>query len=176
MFCFNKKSGGTEGETTPNALLDVVKNGWGQTCSYWTHNNPFVCIDTENGMIVLTFTIIANVNARMAGVTNINMNPATYILTVNKDKKIVRWDVICDVNNKDLIKTLTNLGVDFPKVEGDPMFITREEGEAFAAKYLKALSDGFLNNSHAEKCHKVVADNVSWEWSDGTKVCCCSLL
>eukprot|EP00956_Cyclotella_meneghiniana_P040525 scaffold198274_cov53-Cyclotella_meneghiniana.AAC.1 len=97
------------------------------------------------------------------------MNPATYILTVNKDKKIVRWDAIWNNKNEDALKALTDAGVDFPKVEGDQMLITREEGEAFAAKYLSAISNGFLNNSHADKCHDFVADNVTWDWSDGTK-------
>ena len=168
------QSDGSEGENTPNALMDIMKNGWGKTSSYCTHTKPFVCVDTENGKIVITVNLIVNVNARMTGVTNIVMNPATYILAVNKEKKIVRWDAIWNNKNEDALKALTNLGVDFPKVEGDQMLITREEGEAFAAKYLSAISNGFLDNSHAEKCHDFVADNVTWDWSDGTKVCVAS--
>jgi hypothetical protein len=38
-----------------------------------------------------------------------------------------------------------------------------------SAKYLKALSDGSLDNSYAEKFRDLVSDNVSWDWSDGTK-------
>ena len=114
--------------------------------------------------------MIANVNARKEGVTNIVMNHATYILMVNNDKKIVRWSGIWDNNNDDVIKALKLVGVDFPKVENAPMLITRAERDAYAAKYLKAISDGFLDNSHATKCHDFVADNVSWDWSDGNKV------
>ena len=147
-----------------------MKNGWGSTGSYCTYTKPFVCVDTDNGKIVLTFTMIANIDARMAGVTNIIMNPSTYILTVNKDKKIVRWEGIWNNNNESVLKALTNLGIDYPKVADDQVIITREEGETFAAKYLKAISDGYLDNSHAEKCHDFVADTVSWDWSDGTKV------
>jgi hypothetical protein len=62
--------------------------------SYATHTKPFVCVDTENGRIVVTFTMIANVNARREGVTNIVKNTVTYILVVNKDKKIKRWSSV----------------------------------------------------------------------------------
>jgi hypothetical protein len=138
--------------------------------SYVTHTKPFVCVDTENGIIIATFTLIANVNARREGITNITMNPVTYILMANTDKKIVRWSAIWDNNSEDNLKAFAKIGVDFPKTENEQILITRAEGEAFAAKYLKAISDGFLDNSHAEKCRDFVADNVSWDWSDGTKV------
>lgn len=115
--------------------------------------------------------MIANVNARMEGVTNIVMNPVTYILMVNSEKKIMRWSGIWDNNNDDVIKAIKSVGVDFPKVDNSPVLITRAEGETYATKYLKAISDGFLDNSHTKKCHDFVADNVSWDWSDGTKVC-----
>ena len=164
------KSDGSEGTGSPEVLFEVLRNGWGKTSSYSTHSKPFICVDTETGRIVITFVMIANVNARKEGVTNIVMNHATYILMVNNDKKIVRWSGIWDNNNDDVIKALKLVGVDFPKVENAPMLITRAEGEAYAAKYLKAISDGFLDNSHAVKCHDFVADNVSWDWSDGNKV------
>jgi hypothetical protein len=150
--------------------MDIMKNGWGMVSSYVTHTKPFVCVDTENGRIVVTFTVIANMNARREGITNITMNPVTYILMANTDKKIVRWNAIWDNNSEDNLKAFAKIGVDFPKTENEQILITRAEGEAFAAKYLKAISDGFLDNSHAEKCRDFVADNVSWDWSDGTKV------
>jgi hypothetical protein len=111
-----------------------------------------------------TFTMIANINARMEGVSNIIANPVTYILMVNKDKKVVRWSGIWDNNNEADIKAFEKLGVSFgfPKVENAPMLITRAEGEALASGYLKAVSDGFLNNNHAELCRDFVAENVSW--------------
>lgn len=135
-----------------------------------THMKPFVCVDTENGRIIVTFTMVANVNARREGVTNIIMNPITYILIVNEDKKVVRWDSVFDNNNANATKVFAKLGIDFPKAENSQMLITRAEGEAFATNYLQAISDGFLDNSHAEKCRNFVADHVSWDWSDGSKV------
>jgi hypothetical protein len=137
--------------------------------SYVTHAKLFVC-DTEKGRIVATFTMIANVNARREGVTNITAHPMTFILKVNKDEKIERWSSIWDNDNEDCLKAFAMLGIDHPKAEDEQMLITRAEGEAFAAMYLKAISDGFLDNSHTEKCRDFVADNVSWDWSDGTKV------
>jgi hypothetical protein len=158
------QSDGTEGEGSPDVLFDIWKNGWGKTSSFVTHTKPFICVDTGNGRIVITFTMIANVNARMEGVSNITANPVTYILMVNKDKKVVRWSGIWDNNNEADIKAFEKLGVGFgfPKVENAPMLITRAEGEAFASGYLKAVSDGFLNNNHAELCRDFVAENVSW--------------
>ncbi|KAL3775189.1 hypothetical protein ACHAWO_003805 [Cyclotella atomus] len=93
----------------------------------------------------------------------------TFILKVNKDEKIERWSSIWDNDNEDCLKAFAMLGIDHPKAEDEQMLITRAEGEAFAAMYLKAISDGFLDNSHTEKCRDFVADNVSWDWSDGTK-------
>ena len=142
--------------------MDVLK-GRGKISSYRTHTKPFICVDTENGTIILTFTMIANINGRMDGVTNITMS-----LTVNSDQKIVRWDGIWD--NKDVRKVLTKLGIDSPKADVVQILLTHQEGEHFAAKYLQAISDGFLDNSHADKCRDFVADNVSWDWSDGNKV------
>lgn len=168
FFVFLKQSDGAEGNGSPD--FDTLKNGWGMTCSYATHTKPFVCVDTESGKIVVTFTMVANVNARMEGVTNILMTPITYILMVNKNKKVVRWDSIFDNNNEDMLKIFAKLGIDYPKAENKPMLITRAEGEAVALKYLQAISDGFMDNSHAEKCRDFVADNVSWDWSDGSKV------
>lgn len=52
------------------------------------------------------------------------------------------------------------------------MTITVAEGEAFAARWLKACADGFHNNNnnHRETMKGLLADNVSWSSSDGTKV------
>lgn len=144
-------------------LADVFKNGWGMVSSYVTHAKLFVC-DTEKGRIVATFTMIANVNARRKGVTNITVHPMTFILKVNKDEKIERWSSIWDNDNEDCLKAFAMLGIDHPKAEDEQMLITR------AGREVKAISDGFLDNSHTEKCRDFVADNVSWDWSDGTKV------
>lgn len=159
------------GTGSPAELMDALKNGWGMVSSYTTHTNenPFVCVDTGSGRIVVTFTMIANVNARREGVTNIVMIPVTYILMVNKNKKILRWSAIWDNNNEACLKAFAKLGIDLPKAENEQILITKAEGESFAAKYLKAISDGFLDNSHADECRDFVADNVSWDWSDGSK-------
>jgi hypothetical protein len=84
--------------------MDILKNGWGMVTSYVTHTKSYVCVDTENGMIIATFTLIANVNARREGVTNIAMDPETHVLMVNTDKKIVRWNAIWDNNSEDNLK------------------------------------------------------------------------
>jgi hypothetical protein len=55
--------------------MDVFKNGWGMVRSYAAHTKPFICIDTENRRIVVTFTLIANMNARSEGVANNVKNP-----------------------------------------------------------------------------------------------------
>ncbi|KAL7508891.1 hypothetical protein ACHAXN_005972 [Cyclotella atomus] len=57
-----KSPDGAEGKGGPDALIDLVKNGWVMVSSYGTITKPFVCVDTEYGRIVVTFTMIANVN------------------------------------------------------------------------------------------------------------------
>ena len=52
------------------------------------------------------------------------------------------------------------------------MTITVAEGEAFAARWLKAQADGFHNgkNNHKDTMQDLVADNMKWSWSDGNQV------
>ncbi len=52
------------------------------------------------------------------------------------------------------------------------MTITVAEGEAFAARWLKAQADGFHNgkNNHKDTMQDLVADNVKWSWSNGNQV------
>jgi hypothetical protein len=52
------------------------------------------------------------------------------------------------------------------------MTITVAEGEAFAARWLKAQADGFHNgrNNHKETMQGLFADHVKWSWSDGNQV------
>lgn len=52
------------------------------------------------------------------------------------------------------------------------MTITVAEGEAFAARWLKAQADAFHNgrNNHKETMQGLIADNFKWSWSDGKQV------
>ena len=102
----------------------------------------------------------------MEGETNIVVDPHTHILTVNSDKKVVKWEGIWDQNDEDwgkacppIIAKLKENGVEIPsELEAPlPMLITRAQGEEFAAKYMKAVSDGFLDNSHAVLCRDYVS-------------------
>lgn len=170
---------GSEGENASlNTLFKDIKDGYCTLTSFATHTKPFISVDTEQGKIVATFDLITNINGRMEGETNIVVDPHTHILTVNSDKKVVKWEGIWDQNDENwgkacppIIAKLKKNGVEIPsELEAPlPMLITRAQGEEFAAKYMKAVSDGFLDNSHAVLCRDYVADNVSWDWSDGTK-------
>ena len=57
-----------------------------------------------------------------------------------------------------------------------PLPITREEGEAFVDEYLKGVSAGFVKNNHREILGHLYADQMSWDWADGTKVGLCHSL
>ena len=165
MFC--QQACGTESDNdSPDILLKQIKDAWGNATSFVSHTKPFISVDTENGIIITTFQLIADINGRIKGVTNITMNPTTYILTVNKDKKVVRWDGVWDNNYEDWIKAITEitkLGVVLPEMETEetPKLITRAEGEAFAAKFLKAFSDAFMSNNHATLCRDLVSTVTS---------------
>ena len=50
------------------------------------------------------------------------------------------------------------------------MPITAEEGREFAESFLKAAAEGFPKNNHREFFGRFLADELSWDWSDGTKV------
>ena len=49
------------------------------------------------------------------------------------------------------------------------MPLTSEEGKAYAAKYLAGLDAGFARNNHAETLDGLFADELAWDWSDGTR-------
>ena len=49
------------------------------------------------------------------------------------------------------------------------MTITHEQGKKFAADIMAAFADGFKANNHLETTSGLVADTISWDWSDGLK-------
>lgn len=50
------------------------------------------------------------------------------------------------------------------------MAINLESGTAFANQFMKDFAAGFKNNNHDETIGKHLCDNLTWDWSDGTKV------
>ena len=64
---------------------------------------------------------------------------------------------------------MAKCGIDMPRDAKATQAITREEGEAFAAEYLKGVSGGFAKNNHRETLGHLYADQLSWDWADGTK-------
>ena len=44
-----------------------------------------------------------------------------------------------------------------------------QEGHAWAHSCFGALSEGFAKSSHKDACKHLFADELSWDWSDGTK-------
>jgi hypothetical protein len=61
------------------------------------------------------------------------MNPVTYILIVDENKKIERWSSVWDNNNEACLIAFAKLSIHYPKAENE-LLITQAEGEAFAAK------------------------------------------
>ena len=49
------------------------------------------------------------------------------------------------------------------------MPITADEGKKFAADFMTAFQAGFAGNNHGETMKDLVADEGTWNWSDGTK-------
>ena len=94
------------------------------------------------------------------------VDPHTHILTLNSDKKVESWLGMWDQNDENwnkvcppIIAKLKKMGVEIPpELEATlPMVITRAQGEEFAVKYMKAVSDGFMNNNHAVLCRDYVS-------------------
>ena len=47
--------------------------------------------------------------------------------------------------------------------------ITLEAGTAFADNFMTRFQAGFKGNNHAETLKGILADKLSWDWSDDTK-------
>ena len=47
--------------------------------------------------------------------------------------------------------------------------ISSADGKAFAEKFVTQFAAGFKENNHAVTLQGLLADKVSWDWSDDTK-------
>ena len=47
--------------------------------------------------------------------------------------------------------------------------ISSADGKAFAEKFVTQFAAGFKENNHAVTLKGLLADKVSWDWSDDTK-------
>ena len=135
-------------------MLSIFKNTWGLTSSYCTHTKPLVCVDTDNGRIVLSFQVICNMNGRLESESNIVVNKLAFILLVNKAKKVARWRAVWDTNDKGLLeasaKLYHKLGIEVPTPKAHDNPITLEEAEALADNFLRLSMVGFPKNNHAD--------------------------
>ena len=104
---------------------------------------------------------------------NLIVNDNVWILKLNQDKKITRWSMVWNPNKDTMVKAMnkvmTKLGKKTPEPNKHPS-ISLEEGLKFANDFMKALSSGFIKSNHTETLSKLIADHLSWDWSDSTKV------
>ena len=101
------------------------------------------------------------------------------ILLLNDNKQVIRWSGVFDPNTNLLdafTKVTTKIGNDkgMPKPKEHTISITLDEGHGWAHSCLRALSEGFAKSSHKDVCKHLFTDELSWDWSDGTKVCSCA--
>lgn len=131
--------------------------------------NPLVTVDTDQSRIVISTEPVFN----MPG-GGLVANNCIEILLLNEDKQVIRWSGIWDPNNKTLVDALAKvykkLGKEMPEPKQAALPITVEEGRAFAQDFLKVSADGFPKNNHRESFGRFLADELAWDWSDGTKV------
>ena len=153
-------------------MVNVLKNGWAAFCADGTYSKPIIVVDTEQGRIVIGHECIGNCTGRLPG-SNIIKNVLLHALMVNSNQKVYEWRCMWDNNHKPTVEAaaqvMAKCGIDMPKDEKATQAITREEGEAFAAEYLKGVSGGFAKNNHRETLGHLYADQLSWDWADGTK-------
>ncbi|KAL7541344.1 hypothetical protein ACHAXR_010829, partial [Thalassiosira sp. AJA248-18] len=160
-------SDGTIGEGSKAEFMEIVKGGWGGIIDSFIFCKPLTCVDTDNSRIVISSEDVFNITGGGLVLSN-----SVMVLKLNNDKQVVRWSGVWDPNNKMLLdavaKVEKQLGKEMPKPK-PTMPITLEEGHAFADAILKTATDGFAKNNHAAICTDLFADNLSWDWSDGTK-------
>ena len=105
-----------------------------------------------------------------------NCGECVEILLLNDNKQVVRWSGVWDPCLLDEFDAFTKVSkkvgndIGMPKPKEPKMPITAEEGHAWAHSCFRALSEGFAKSSHKDVCKHLFADELSWDWSDGTKV------
>eukprot|EP01083_Nonionella_stella_P153953 495351_1 len=153
--------------------MNTLRDGWGGLVDKWIFCKPLISVDTDQSRIVIASQDVFLVTGGLKSESHLVQLNNFKILKLNDDKKIVRWSVVCDSNNEQLVdavaKVTKKLGKEMPEPKEPTLPITLEEGEAFAAAVLKAFSDGFTENNHADTCAQIFADKLSWDWSDGNK-------
>ena len=175
-----------QGDRITQDFMKTMKEGWGTMDSY-IFCKPLVCVDTNQSRIAVSAECVFNI--KEGGLVAID---SVFILILNDDKRVVSWSAVWDPNNKQLLdavaKATKKLGKEMPalgkeeigKKKSGPkeptMPITVEEGRAFVTSFLKVAADGFRENNHTETFTDFLADKLSWDWSDGTKVSCVTKL
>ena len=151
-----------------------MKEKWGSLIGSWVFSKPTVCIDTNQSRIVIASHCVFTITGGLADEcsNSLILNENVWSLMLNDDKKVIRWSMVWDPNNKQftdaIAKVMEKQGKEVPKAEM-PGF-TLEEGQAFAKDFMTACADGFTKNNHAETFTQLFADKLSWGWSNGTKV------
>ena len=149
--------------------MKTLKESWGAMIDSYIVCNPLVTVDPDQKRIVISTEPVFN----MPG-GGLVANKCIEILLLNEDNQVIHWSGIWDPNNKTLLdalnKVYTKLGKEMPEPKKPVTPITVEEGRAFAEGFLKASAEGFPKNNHKESFSHFLADELSWDWSDGTKV------
>eukprot|EP01083_Nonionella_stella_P006284 18288_1 len=138
-------SDGTTGILSTEELMNTLRDGWGGLVDKWIFCKPLISVDTDQSRIVIASQDVFLVTGGLKGESHLVQLNNFKILKLNDDKKIVRWSVVCDSNNEQLVdavaKVTKKLGKEMPEPKEPTLPITLEEGDAFAAAVLKAFSD-----------------------------------
>ena len=149
--------------------MKTMKESWGSMIDNYITGKTLVSVDTDQSRIVISSRPVFSISG--GGLVN---NECVEILLLNDDKQVIRWSGVWDPNEKRLLHALAKvhkkLGKEIPEPKMPAMPITVEEGREFAESFLKATAEGFPQNNHKEIFSRFLADELSWDWSDGTKV------
>ena len=142
---------------------------WGFMTDNYVTGKTLVSVDTDQSRIVISSRPVSSISGGL-----VDCGECVEILLLNDNKQVVRWSGVFDPNKHLLDDAITKvskkLGKEFPQPKMSAMPITAEEGREFAESFLKATAEGFPKNNHRENFGRFLADELSWDWSDGTKV------
>ena len=166
-------SDGTKGTGSKATLFDIFSKSWGFLCDTFIQINPHIVVDTDYSVITVAGPVVVNLTGGLPDESNIVRNDIEMVFHLNQDKKCVKWVGIWNNQHPDILaavgKVMSKLGMDVPPPAVSPMPITLEEGKAYADKVIAAFIDGFATNNHMETFEPLIADELAWDWSDGTK-------
>jgi len=162
-------SDGNKGSGTYKEYSDIIEKMNGALkIDNWATISPTVVVDTDNNRITMSGPVVFTASSGNHDDKLFINTKHTHVYTLDGNMKIVDFKGYWDARSLMPLfaPMLARAGIEMPP-HAPKARLTVDEGEAFAAKYLSSLADGFANNTHRQDLAGLFVDNMSWIWSDG---------